>query len=353
MTERQMEFRVGLVALAALLATAGLIVRFGELNSFWQGKYRVTVHFSKAPSVTRGTPVRKSGVLIGAVSEVLFDDHRGGVDLVLEIREKFPLQADSQATLTRSLLGDATVEFAPGEATEKMLPGAQLEGLAAEDPVELVTRLSGDVKTTLASFESTSGEWRKVGKNINSLVDTNRDNLETVIAESIESLRKFTRATESANAMLRDPENQANLKRSLSQMPQLIDDTRETIASIASAVDKANSALGNISDATAPLARKSTTIVARLDNVFANLEQLSGELNQFSKGLTREEGTLGLLMRDPQLYRSTEQTLSSLTTVMRNLELVMKDLRVFSDKIARHPELIGAGGALKGSSGLK
>ncbi|MFM7163049.1 MAG: hypothetical protein ACKO3P_22070 [Planctomycetaceae bacterium] len=150
-----------------------------------------------------------------------------------------------------------------------------------------------------------------------------------------------------------DPENQANLKRSLAQMRQLIDATRETIASIASAVEKANPALGNISDATTPLARGRTTIVTRLDNVFATLEQLSGELNQFSKGLTREEGTLGLLMRDPQLYRSTEQTLSSLTTVMRNLELVMKDLRVFSDKIARHPELIGAGGALKGSSGLK
>jgi phospholipid/cholesterol/gamma-HCH transport system substrate-binding protein len=38
---------------------------------------------------------------------------------------------------------------------------------------------------------------------------------------------------------------------------------------------------------------------------------------------------------------------------MKNLDLVMKDLRVFSDKIARHPELIGAGGALRGSSGLK
>jgi phospholipid/cholesterol/gamma-HCH transport system substrate-binding protein len=31
----------------------------------------------------------------------------------------------------------------------------------------------------------------------------------------------------------------------------------------------------------------------------------------------------------------------------------VKDLRIFSDKVARHPELIGVSGALKGSSGLK
>ena len=80
---------------------------------------------------------------------------------------------------------------------------------------------------------------------------------------------------------------------------------------------------------------------------------LSLDLTQFSKGINREDGTLNLLLNDPQLYRTTEQTMSSLTTVMKNLDLVMKDLRVFSDKIARHPELIGAGGALRGSSGLK
>ena len=32
---------------------------------------------------------------------------------------------------------------------------------------------------------------------------------------------------------------------------------------------------------------------------------------------------------------------------------IVRDMRIFSDKVARHPELIGVGGALKGSSGLK
>jgi phospholipid/cholesterol/gamma-HCH transport system substrate-binding protein len=39
--------------------------------------------------------------------------------------------------------------------------------------------------------------------------------------------------------------------------------------------------------------------------------------------------------------------------ILRNLEPIMHDLRIFSDKVARHPELIGVSGALRGSSGLK
>lgn len=353
MSERQLEFRVGLLVIASVVVAGGLIIRFGELNTFWERKVSITIHFEKAPGVTRGTPVRKSGILIGSVKEVTFDDRRGGVDLVIDIREKFPLRKDSEASLTRSILGDATIEFAPGSSREFLKAGDRMDGLTGEDPVELVTRLSADVQTTLESFEATSAEWRKVGKNVNALVDTHKDDLDTVIVEAVESLRQFTLATRSANQILQDPENQANLKRSLAEMPEMIEETRMTIKNIAAAVDQANDALGNISDATLPLAKKSSTIVTRLDNVFANLEVLSIELTQFSKGINREDGTLNLLLNDPQLYRTTEQTMSSLTTVLKNLELVMKDLRVFSDKIARHPELIGAGGALKGSSGLK
>lgn len=353
MSDERKEFRVGLLVLMALLVAGGLIIRFGELDNLWQRRYTVVIHFAKAPGVTRGTPVRKSGILIGSVREVTFDDNRGGVDLLVDIRQKYQLHADGAATLTRSILGDATIEFAPGRSRQYLAPGDHIDGLTTEDPVELVTRLSVDVQSTLESFEATSNEWKLVGKNVNSLVDTHRDDLETVIVEAVTSLREFSEATRSANQLMSDPRNQENLRQSLAAMPEMIEETRATIAGIASAVTKANGALGNINDATLPLAKKSSTIVTRLDNVFANLEVLSLELTQFSKGINREDGTLNLLMNDPQLYRTTEQTMSSLTTVMKNLDLVMKDLRVFSDKIARHPELIGAGGALRGSSGLK
>ena len=50
----------------------------------------------------------------------------------------------------------------------------------------------------------------------------------------------------------------------------------------------------------------------------------------------------------------TDVPTSIMTTVLlKNLEPVIRDLRIFSDKVARHPELLGVGGVLKGSAGVK
>ncbi len=37
----------------------------------------------------------------------------------------------------------------------------------------------------------------------------------------------------------------------------------------------------------------------------------------------------------------------------KNLEPILRDLRQFSDKVARNPELLGVGGAVRPSNGLK
>jgi phospholipid/cholesterol/gamma-HCH transport system substrate-binding protein len=73
MTERQLQFRVGLLVVTAGMVAAGLVFRFGELRWLWEKNYAIGVHFEKAPGVERGTPVRKNGILIGSVRAVSFD----------------------------------------------------------------------------------------------------------------------------------------------------------------------------------------------------------------------------------------------------------------------------------------
>ena len=43
----------------------------------------------------------------------------------------------------------------------------------------------------------------------------------------------------------------------------------------------------------------------------------------------------------------------SLSMLLKNLQPIVQDMRVFTDKVARRPELLGVGGALRPSSGLK
>ncbi|MBI3865681.1 MAG: MCE family protein [Planctomycetia bacterium] len=353
MTERQLQFRVGLLVIAAGLAAAGLVFRFGEMRWLWEKHYTIGVHFERAPGVERGTPVRKNGILIGSVRSVAFDDTKGGVNVTVEIRDRFLLRKDAEPMLTRSLLGDATLEFSPGKSKELLKPGDRIEGAPSADPFEIIGRIETKTSQTLESFAATSEEWRKVGSNLNALADTHRGNIDVVIEHAAESLHQFTLAMRGVNKTIADPQTQENFRRTMASLPKMMNEAQETIRAVRSAVSKADAALTNLSEVTGPLAQRSGAIAERLDNSIASLESLLHEMAVFSKTINSENGSLSLLARDPQLYHNLNEAAASLQLVMRNLEPAVKDLRVFLDKIARHPEKIGVGGALHPDSGLK
>src|SRR5262249_27656407 len=189
--------------------------------------------------------------------------------------------------------------------------------------------------------------------NINDLTETQRGNLDVVIEEAAESLHQFTVTMRSLNKTVADPEAQENLRTTLAALPKMTEDARLTIQSIRNAVVKADAALGNIGEVTEPLAKRSNSIATRLDNTIANLEVVMAEMAVFSRTINSENGSLSLLAKDPKVYRNIEQTTAAMALMMKNLAPMMEDLRVFSDKIARHPELIGVSGVVSPSSGIK
>lgn len=360
MTERQLQFRVGLFVIAAL-ATAGVMVfQFGELRSFWEPRYTLAIHFDSAPGVYPSTPVRRNGIAIGSVKEITFDDRRGGVRVLVEIREEVRLRKDAEPRLVRSLLGDASIEFTPGSSPEFLRPGAELEGTAPRDPLQIVSRFERKTAATLESFRATSREWHKVGQTVNELLETNRGNLATVVERSATALDQLTRTMQHAEStftqvdrLVGNPENQENLRKTLRALPELVSQTRETVATVQSAVKKADQSLENVNRLTGPLADKSTSIAVRLDNTMAHLESMSEEFSSLAQLANRKDGSVRRFLADPELYRNLNRSATSLSVLLRNLEPVVRDLRIFSDKVARHPELMGIRGALQGSSGLK
>ena len=73
MNERQLQFRVGMLAILSLGIGAWLVVQFGELRDLWQPTYVVEAAFEQAPGVFPGTPIKTNGVKIGSVREVTLD----------------------------------------------------------------------------------------------------------------------------------------------------------------------------------------------------------------------------------------------------------------------------------------
>ena len=60
MSERQIQFQVGMFVIAAFAVATLLIVQFGDLQRYWRETYLVAVHFEEASGVRSGTCARVS-----------------------------------------------------------------------------------------------------------------------------------------------------------------------------------------------------------------------------------------------------------------------------------------------------
>ena len=219
MTDRQLQFRVGLFVLASIVVAVVMVFQFGEFKVFFAKQYEVATHFEAAPGVLVGSPVRMNGIPIGAVRDVILDHKRGGVLVMLQVDEKYKLRADSVPMLQQSLLGDTIVEFSPGKSDQWFDRKSVLEGTPVFDLTELARRTERHLSEVMTSLTATSREWQLVARNVNGLVETNRGNLGDVIERTAAGLDEFTKtmaqagkAFDNANRVIGDEQTVTDRK---------------------------------------------------------------------------------------------------------------------------------------------
>ena len=83
------------------------------------------------------------------------------------------------------------------------------------------------------------------------------------------------------------------------------------------------------------------------------LDELLGQMAQFSRALNGSQGTLGQLINSPELYQQLSEAASNINDLTHRLQPILNDVRDFTDKIARHPEVLGVRGAIERSPGIK
>ncbi len=366
-TERQLQFRVGLLVLVSIGIGGWLVVQFGDLKQLLHKRYALAIHFDSGSGLYPTAPVTLTGLTVGTVRAVQLDEKRGGVVATIEVREEIRIPVDSTAIIIRSILGETVVEITPGREREVLKPGERLEGQLAVDPLEMVQRMEGRAVDVLTALGETTREWQLVAKNVNGLMETHRGNLGQVVERAAESLYEFTSTMKhandllaSANKIVGNPAAQQALQETLIAMPKLVNETQRTIAETRNAVassrqvlDSVNKNLVNLTQVTEPIGKRGDQMVAKLDSSLTNLDQLLGELNRFAKLVNTKDGSLQKFASDPSLYDNLDRSSQSLAVLLRNIEPVLRDLREFSDKVARNPELLGVGGAVRPSAGLK
>lgn len=377
MDDNVLRFRVGVVVVVAAIVSVVLIMLFGAWPTMLQPHYILHIQFPEAPGITINTPVRKSGVLIGRVSDVELLDE-GGVLVTARINQQYRLRRNETCRIgSGSLLGDAVLEFVPStkqellarfdvnqngrfDAEEKQLATEVLsdgdflsDGIVASNPLRVLVNLEGTIASAFTSIETAGEEVASLARSLNGAFDASDGQIIRILDKTETALDGLQRTMQTVDRTLGDEELSERLLRMLNELPEFVAESRETMATARTTLDsftrmgeKAEANLDNLEQLTRPLGERGDQLVRNIETSTENLNLMLTQFVAFSEALNRGQGTLGRLVYDDEVYHRLERLVTNAEDLSRRLRPIVDDVRVFTDKIARDPSQLGVRGAL-------
>ena len=358
MNERVMQFRIGMFVIVAGLVLGMLVIWFGESPSLFRDHAFVRVRYTEAPGVAEGITVRKSGIRIGEVLSINFDETPNrpeGVIVVLSLERKYKLRKDSVAKISRSLIGDVVIDMVLGESPEFIKYGdtpevaPEIAGDVTPDPSKALAAATAAferVGGTLAAVETAANGFSTVAKKANNLDQA----LETVQG----SFRDLSAAAKGISRFINDDEGE--VRPAMTNIRQVTDRfnaafTPETAAQAKQAVERLNSVAQKLEvglndiqpllddlGATAGKSMPATNFgqaVLRVNRIAADLTLLTGALSD-GKGHLNPNGTLQRLVTNPDLF-------DNLNRVAASANVAVKSFKEFVEKLSKDPGSLARG----------
>jgi virulence factor Mce-like protein len=260
--ERGLEFKVGAFVFVGLSILAALVVQFGRLGEGFKTTYPLTVRFSDASGLLKGSNVLLAGAKIGRVSDGPHLVKEGqGVAVPLEIYDFVKIPVGSKFMVGSSgLLGDrfVSVSAPPGKPTGYVPKNAFIDG-ARETGLDDLTREGGQLVSDL----------RGTVQNINTVV---------------------TRLNQEALS----PGNMENLKTSIEHLSQATNSLAESSKKLDGVIDKADSTMDS--------AKKAAD----------DLQGAMSEARKVFKTATEGKGLLATLLTNQELANDLKALISNL-----------------------------------------
>jgi phospholipid/cholesterol/gamma-HCH transport system substrate-binding protein len=366
MNERLMQFRIGMFVIVAGLVLTMMIIWFGESPSILRDQVYLTVHYAEAPGVLEGVPVRKSGIRIGEVSSIKFDERPNqpdGVLVTLALERKFKLHEGTRPRLSRSLIGDVTIDMQPGtgpgvlETSRSPLdPNAKvIEGEVSADPskaLEAATKVFEKAGDTLHTINDAAAGLAKISKSAEKLDD--------FLASVAGAGKSVSKAAEGIDRVISENENDIKPAiASLKSVSQKLDATldEETRLSFKTGINRFSSAAAKLEnglaeldpvlkDMGAPVTSAPKTdlgqAVRRINRIASDLELLTKNLRDDRGGLN-EAGSLQKLITRSELHDNLNALALSANQAVAQFRTVLSALRLFAEKVSNDPSSLARG----------
>ena len=277
------EVRIGLVAIAGIV-----VLFFGSkylkgLNLFSTGN-KYYIEFTDISGLTVSSPVYAGGYKVGVVKKIEYDyDHRGDINTEVEIDQNLRIPKGSSAEIVSDVLGNVKINMLfSNNPRERILPGERIQGGINSGTLGKVADMVPAIEKMLPKLDS-------ILTSVNTLL------ADPALAASLHNVKTITSnltvSTRELNALM------AQLNRDVPGM-----------------VTRANGVLDNTNKLTRKLS--DVDVEGTMNSVNATLNNV----RELSERLNSNEGTLGLLMRDPSLYNNLNSTMRDADSLMINLK---------------------------------
>ena len=273
----------------ALVAICGLVILFFGMNflkglKIFSSENIYYISFKDISGLSSSSAIYADGFKVGVVRNIIYNyNKQGDIMVETEIDKKLRIPKGSSAEIVSDMLGNVKVNLLLAtNPRERVMPGGTIQGGINGGALGQMSSMIPTVTQILPKIDS-------IVTSLNILLAN------PAIANSLQNVETMTSGltvtTQRLNNLL------AGLERSVPGMMNRAD----------SVLDNANLLAKNINQIDI------AGTVARVDETLANVEQFTAQLNN-------NEGTLGLLMRDPALYNNLNSTMRSADSLLIDLK---------------------------------
>ncbi|MFR2732632.1 MlaD family protein [Hoylesella buccalis] len=272
----------------ALVAVAGIVALFIGMNflkgtNLFTGSKTYYFAFDDISGLTKSSPIYASGYQVGLVKDIIFDySHKNKTKVIAEMDKQMKIPTGTTAFISSDVLGNikVTLNIAPnrGQFIQEggLIPGSIDQGAMGE-----VMSMIPPVKQMLPKLDSI-------------LLSLNQFLADPAIASSVHNVQDMT----------------ANLTKTSRELNTIVAKLNREIPGV---VTKTNTILDHSETFTANLSQVDVaTTMRKVDEAMADVKAVTAKINS-------NEGTLGLLMRDPSLYNQLNTTVRSADSLMVNI----------------------------------
>ena len=273
----------------ALVAIVGIVLLYFGLQflkgrTIFSSDRNYYVKFNNISGLSASSPVYVNGYRVGVVEDIIYDyAQQDEIVAVVGLNSQMHLPKGSTAEIASDLLGNIKLELMLGPNPADILsPGDTISGGLQQGAMTKVGEMLPQIQAMLPKLDS-------ILMNVNMLLADPA--LKNSLHHIDDITGNLTTTTNELNAMA------TALNR---QMPSL--------------VKNADGMLANANDLTRNLNELDlAATMTKVNNTLANVEQMTAKLNS-------NEGTLGLLMRDPGLYNNLNATMIHADSLMMDLK---------------------------------